>query len=246
MLRGFDYHRPTGLLLAGRYSAVAPARLLSSRDGEGWSVLSEWDARHIHDVRVNPANQWIYVIVGEGYPRVTGDSHAIYRSKDGANFVRLFKSRRPFFLSVNFCRELVILGTDHPEGGNGIYAFADDGGDGPASPTEIFRFPEAHRGIEHSPPFARFIEWFHGSLFVGVCGAHLAYLLRTNNLFDWELVHMLTGRETHSAYVACSMQGSSPHLLISGEPGLSISLAEGAELYGLPLASGTAVMDRRP
>ena len=238
MLRGFDYHMPTGLLLAGRYSERGPARLLSSRDGEQWSVLREWDARHIHDVRVNPANDWIYVLVGEGDPRDTADSHAVYRSKDGLEFTRLFKRRRPFFLSVNFYRSLVILGTDHPEGNNGIFAFDDDGTAGPVRPTELFRIPELHRSLAHGPPFVHFLEWLEGSLFAGIRGKHLAFLLRTSNLLDWEIVHLARAPRMAMPYVACSRQPAEPYLLVSGEPGLLISVKAGAELYGLPVTAG--------
>jgi hypothetical protein len=161
-VRGFDYHAPTGQLLTGRYSVRGPARLLASRDGETWSTLCEWDARHIHDVRINPYNGWVYVIVGEADSRPTDDSHAIYRSKNGADFVRLFRARReaprPLFVPLSFYRHLVVLGSDHPEGRNGIYVFEDDGGGGPVAPRLIFLVPESNPGFVAQPPFVYFLE----------------------------------------------------------------------------------------
>lgn len=245
MVRGFDYHQPSGLLLAGRYALSGPAQLFASRDGESWSLLHQWDARHVHDVRVNPANDWIYVLVGEGDPRATADSHAIYRSKDGSHFVRLFKSRRPFFLPVNFYKELVILGTDHPEGGNGIYGFEDDGGDGPVVPEPLFHFPEAHQGLANHSPVVHFLEWFHGSLFAGVRGNRLGFLLRTNNLRDWELVHLSGFPKMEMAYVNCSRPGEQPFMIVSGQPGLLIAEAEPADLYGVPFIGRDVLLTRQ-
>jgi hypothetical protein len=102
------------------------ARRLSSRDGESWSILREWDARHIHDVRVNPHNDWIYV---------------------GRRRIRtIVQGPSAVLLPVNFYRELVILGTDHPEGGNGVYVLEDDGSDRPVSPRLKLVFPNPTKG----------------------------------------------------------------------------------------------------
>src|SRR5690606_18341274 len=112
----------SGLLFLGKYGQKGPAQVLSSRDGETWSVHYEWNAKHIHDLRINPHNGRLYVAVGEGNPKRTDESHALFVSEDGISFRRVFRpeATRPLIFPINFLGNTIIGGTDHFEGGNFI------------------------------------------------------------------------------------------------------------------------------
>jgi hypothetical protein len=65
-------------------------------------------------------------------------------------------------------------------------------------------------------------------------GKSLSFLARSNNLLDWEVIHLTGAVDVGINNINCSKAGDPPHLLVSGYPGRMISAVEGADLHGLP------------
>lgn len=241
-IRGFQ-EMPDCTIYAGRYSQQGPAQLLKSRGGETWEVAWEWAARHIHDVRRSPFTGWLYVVVGEGDPKRTEDSHAIYRSKDGgASFRQVYKAKRtrPLFLPINFYEQYVLAGTDHREGNNFIVAMRDDGDDLLGRPEVLFRLPVCDGSQVH--PFAYCLEWLGGTLFAGTRGQDVACLFASDDLHAWRCLQMVSGTSLAStAFINFSRpEPESQLLIISGFPGIKITALPGPTIGGLSWTPGQA------
>ncbi|MGC9332467.1 MAG: hypothetical protein ACP5DZ_11440 [Bacteroidales bacterium] len=213
--RGFTQAN-NGYRFIGRYSQKGPANLLGSSDGIQWEVVHLWDARHIHDVRINPASGWLYVVVGEGDKGKSKDSHSVFRSKDnGQSFSRIFSATktRPLFTAINFYGDKVLLGTDHFDSRNKIMCFDDDGKDKIYDLETIFTFPEISPHLK-PVPFVHYMEWFNGSLFVGFRGKWFCALIESTNLRDWRLIYCTTTEKSNFFVSACTTQN---YLFTSGE-----------------------------
>lgn len=225
--RGFEFHPSSKKILLGKYGQAGPAQLLSSTDGEKWDVHAEWDAKHIHDVRVNPSTGWLYVAVGEGAPTATTDSHALYRSKDGNNFTKIFQAnpRRPLIFPINFLGDQVLMGTDHPEGGNYLFVLKDDGEEGMKDAGKVLDFP--YQDTDKSPaPFPYFMEWFDGQLLVGLRGKRMSCLLSSRDLTKWEILDEVRSGAIGTSFTAATRgNGKGRSIIISGDPGRRIDLA---------------------
>ncbi|HEY0412916.1 MAG TPA: hypothetical protein VGD66_07235 [Allosphingosinicella sp.] len=136
-------------------SSENKAILYKSSAAEGyttWHIVTSWEARHIHTVRVNPFNGYLYVVVGE--PRDSSvatdsaDSAKVMRSKDGgATWTCLTDTwaNTPvepcapdipllylglYFSTLGFIKERVVLGEDTDFKRGRIFYFDDDGRDG--------------------------------------------------------------------------------------------------------------------
>ncbi|NES77033.1 MULTISPECIES: methyltransferase domain-containing protein [unclassified Okeania] len=213
--RGFTQAN-NGYRFIGRYSQNGPAILFGSSDGIQWEVVHQWDAKHIHDVRINPANEWLYVVVGEGDRGKSKDSHSIFRSKDnGKSFSRIFSAQktRPLFTAINFYDNKVLLGTDHFDSRNKIVCFDDDGEDKIYDVETIFTFPEIYPYLK-PVPFVHYMEWFNDSLFVGFRGKWFCALIESTNLKDWKLIYCTTTEKSNCFVNACTTKN---YFFTSGE-----------------------------
>lgn len=233
-VRGFA--EAGGRLFTGRYSRTRPAILLASNDGETWEKAWEWDARHVHDVRLNPHSGWLYVVVGEGTPDGTAESHSLWRSKDeGRSFQRIFRpqTRRPLFLPINFLEDRLILGTDHSLEPNYIASVVDDGGDVLRPFDMLFRLP-ATPDNPRVQPFPYFLEWHRETLFLGTRGSGAAVLYATRNLIDWSIVHVSSAATGAGVcFVNCSRAVEGGPLILSGRPGMIVSPSGNADPLGI-------------
>ncbi|HET9640876.1 MAG TPA: hypothetical protein VFP12_16905 [Allosphingosinicella sp.] len=121
-----------------------------------WTVLKSWEARHIHTVRVNPYNGYLYVVLGEPRDSTTlasdsADTARIMRSKDGGTswecvtdtWAMPVMPAAPgpiylglYFATLGFIKNRVVLGEDTDFKRGRIFYFDDDGRDGsdPGSP----------------------------------------------------------------------------------------------------------------
>ncbi len=234
-VRGFD-EDSRGNVFAGVYSRRGPAVLYRSKDARVWEVAGSWAARHIHDVRVNRRNDWLYVVVGEGDPKATTESHAVYRSKDeGRTFTKIFQgvregkaAPRPLFLPINFVDKYLILGTDHSSGGNYICRILDCGEDKLHSIEERFQISD-HQGETRYHPYFHFIEWVGGVLVAGIKGENEAYLLKSTDGVSWSLIEgsrvsNMKGR--HSTYLSATRGTNRDWVLIAGVPGVMLGLLD--------------------
>lgn len=126
------------------------AYLYKSTNRSTFTELHEFAARHIHIVRVNPYNNWLYVIMGEVYGGTTQnrpDSCSIYRSKDGteASLKKIYdgslvhSGAYPKYTSIAFLNNTLVLGEDVNGNENGhISTLVDDGTDGTFSITHVY------------------------------------------------------------------------------------------------------------
>lgn len=194
--RGFAVDS-TGAVYIGTYANRGPASLLCSRDdGFTWDALLALRCRHIHDVAVNPHNDWIYVVTGEKIGPQYRDAYRIFRSKDNGKtwqvvvqpqVVKENGRARPLYLGIGFVGDTVVLSTDHAEGGNGIDIFEDSGKDGPFTPRRVFdNPPETQDGVATPGYCWRFVTW-NGRLYTWYAnpgGPSLLY--RSADGVDWE------------------------------------------------------------
>lgn len=79
-----------GNLYGAEYANVPPdggCRLWKSTDsGATWAPVSKtWSARHLHAVKWNPYNGWLYVLTGEESDSSQTEYQKVWRSKDGGD-----------------------------------------------------------------------------------------------------------------------------------------------------------------
>jgi len=127
-----------------------PAVLKSSNGGVTWSVLQTFACVHLHTVKYNPADGYLYVATGEwGLGYNNGDCERIFRSKDlGQTWTAVIQ--RPVdmaaegdtvYLSMMFDGRWVYLGTDQAFKPNWIDRFYDDGSDSASTLQTVYSFP---------------------------------------------------------------------------------------------------------
>jgi hypothetical protein len=143
------------LYLAG-YAWEEPnpaARLYKSTNrGSSWQEIKLWNCRHLHYVKVNPFNGWLYVSTCEHFTKYGfTNSSEIFRSKDkGATWTTVWSdfnandSNTLVPMVVNFINNKVIFGTEcqgyerDATGTGDIYSLMDDGSSGPFSATKVY------------------------------------------------------------------------------------------------------------
>ena len=137
----------SGNLYAAEYANVPPARLYKSTDGGAtWSYLRSWDARHLHAVKFNPYNGWLYVVTGEDVSGTT-EHQTVWRSKDSGNNWILIVARGneldTKYLPIEFIGNDVFLGRDQNRYGDtpDIEKVTDDGVSEPFTPITAYDNP---------------------------------------------------------------------------------------------------------
>jgi hypothetical protein len=138
----------SGNLYAAEYADTPPARLWKSTDsGATWTCIGIWSARHLHAVKFNPYNGWLYILTGENSNGTQTDYQKVFRSKDGGDTwacvvdwgADVYATK---YLSIEFIDNGVYLGQDHAGGdlNNYIQKITDDGG-GPYTPVTVYYNP---------------------------------------------------------------------------------------------------------
>jgi len=137
----------SGNLYAAEYANVPPARLWKSTDGGAtWSSLRSWDARHLHAVKFNSYNGWLYVVIGEDVSGTT-EHQTVWRSKDAGTNWQLIVARGSGtdtkYLPIEFIGNDVYLGQDRngPSDTDDIHKITDDGVSEPFSPITVYDNP---------------------------------------------------------------------------------------------------------
>jgi hypothetical protein len=135
-----------GNLYAGEYSlnSAGAMQIWKSADGETWvqkfskSDGAGYDEHHIHDLRVDPSNGWIYASSGDGTTDI------LLRSKDaGETWATIYDGVR--LLALEFKDGYVYIGTDlSPITSNEIKRFQDAGG-ASVTPETAYTMPAGYQ-----------------------------------------------------------------------------------------------------
>ena len=143
-----------GSLYAATYSnsitPQSPPVLKSTNGGASWSVIHRFAAVHLHNVKFNPANGYLYVSTGEWAPGINSqECERVFRSKDlGQTWTTVIN--RPaeiqdigstVYLPMLFSGNWVYLGTDQAFQPNWIDRFYDGGSNNAYTPQRVYTFP---------------------------------------------------------------------------------------------------------
>lgn len=143
----------TGALYAATYafSLQNPPLQKSTDGGTTWSEIRRFSAVHLHNVKFNPQNGYLYVVTGEwtrGYNNQ--ESERVFRSKDfGATWSTVVN--RPLevqaqgstvYYPMLFNGNYVYLGSDQAHQYNWIDRFYDDGQNVSYALQRVYSFPQ--------------------------------------------------------------------------------------------------------
>lgn len=107
---------------------TTPYLLKSVDGGTNWVRVGNFGVFHFHNIKFNPYNGYLYLIIGEGS---TPDAARILRSKDGGASWSLVVKRNDnvgtVYLAMAFNGNYVYLGQDYPNRVCNIQRFLDDG-----------------------------------------------------------------------------------------------------------------------
>jgi len=179
-----------GNLYAAEYGDGRPARLWRSTDnGTNWSSLRDWDARHLHAVKFNPSNGWIYVVTGENSGTQT-EHQTVWRSKDNGNTWDLIVERGAGtdtkYLPIEFIGNDVYLGQDRNGASDtdDIHKITDDGG-GPFVPSLAYDNPYIAAIMTHATKLNDTIIFTTSSEgYTSTC-----QVVMSNNGVDWTVLN---------------------------------------------------------
>jgi hypothetical protein len=142
-----------GLYAATYCNSLAPQSppLLKSNDGGvNWSILRRFSAIHIHNVKFNPSNGYLYVATGEftnGYNNQ--ECERVFRSKDfGQTWTTIINRPQEIqaegttvYLTMLFWGNYVYLGSDQGYQSNWIDRIYDNGANTNCTPQRSYSFP---------------------------------------------------------------------------------------------------------
>ncbi len=124
--------------------------LKSTDGGASWTVLRTFAVIHLHNVKFNPANGYLYVATGEWTQNANNDEcERVFRSKDlGETWTVIIDKTPPIdyygdtiYLPILFQGNYVYLGTDQASRSNWIDRIYDDGSDSLFTPHRVYDFP---------------------------------------------------------------------------------------------------------
>lgn len=195
--RGFAVDNQGGIFI-GSYSRTGPAHVFHSADeGRTWASVLALECCHVHDVAFNPYNNFLYAIAGE-YQKGSyySDAYRIFPSRDNGKTWKVIAEPqkrdmwgwgRPLYLGIGFLGNMVVLSTDHAEGGNGIDVFEDSGEDRLHMPKRVYDNPPETHVEKNAPGFCwRIVAW-NASLYAICANPHgKSLLLRSHDAVNWE------------------------------------------------------------
>lgn len=127
-----------------------PALLKSTNSGLSWFTIRTFATVHLHNVKFNPYDGYLYLVVGEWtYGYNNSECERIFRSKDYGRTWRVVVDRpvemeaqgSTVYLPILFQGRWVYLGSDQAFQPNWIDRFYDDGSNKAFSPQRVYTFP---------------------------------------------------------------------------------------------------------
>ena len=131
-------------------SPLLPSVLKSADDGATWTIIQAFGSVHLHNVKFNPANGYLYVATSEwaqGYNNT--QCERIFRSKDLGKTWGIVINRPAeiqgygptIYSLMMFNDNWVYLGTDQAYQVNRIDRFYDNGSNVAFTPQTVYTFP---------------------------------------------------------------------------------------------------------
>lgn len=127
-----------------------PALLKSTNGGLSWFTIRTFATVHLHNVKFNPYDGYLYVVTGEWtYGYNNSECERIFRSKDYGRSWRVVIDRpvemeaqgSTVYLPMIFQDRWVYVGSDQAFQPNWIDRFYDDGSNRFFSPQRVYTFP---------------------------------------------------------------------------------------------------------
>ena len=144
-----------GSLYAATYSYSIypqnPPLMKSSDGGANWTAIRRFSAVHLHNVKFNPANGYLYAVTGEWTNGCNNqESERIFRSKDlGATWTVAVNRPQEVQAEGNtvynpmlFSGNYVYIGSDEAFKYNWIDRFQDDGSGGNFTTQRVYNFTQ--------------------------------------------------------------------------------------------------------
>lgn len=128
-----------------------PPLMKSSDGGANWTAIRRFSTVHLHNVKFNPSNGYLYVVTGEWTNGFNNqESERIFRSKDfGANWSiainrpqEALSQGSTVYNPMLFNGSWVYIGSDQAYQYNWIDRFLDDGSNGSFTPQRMYNFTQ--------------------------------------------------------------------------------------------------------
>jgi hypothetical protein len=128
-----------------------PPLMKSSDGGANWTAIRRFSAVHLHNVKFNPANGYLYVVTGEWTNGCNNqECERIFRSKDlGATWSiavnrpqELQAEGNTVYNPMLFSGNWVYIGSDEAYKYNWIDRFQDDGSSSNFTTQRVYNFPQ--------------------------------------------------------------------------------------------------------
>ena len=226
-----------GNLYAATYSnslyPTNPPVLKSTNGGASWTVIQRFATVHLHTIKYNPADGYLYVATGEwaaGYNNQ--DCERVFRSKDlGQTWtvavdrpVELQGEGTTVYLTMLFDGRLVYLGTDQAFQPNWIDRFYDDGSNSAFTPQRVYSFPS-----DSNMPIISAVWLNNIALFSTTAefSDGIARIVATEDGVNWQIIKatFISQSLHHTEFLTVNPQGIA---FGSDGPGRTFSITDGA------------------
>jgi hypothetical protein len=140
-------------------SPQLPALLKSTNGGLSWTIICTFGAVHLHNVKFNPYDGYLYVATGEWtYGYDNSECERVFRSKDYGQTWRVVVNRpvemqaqgSTVYLPILFNGRWVYLGSDQAFQPNWIDRFYDDGSSRTFSTQRVYNYRSESNCPVHS------------------------------------------------------------------------------------------------
>ena len=209
----------------------SPPLMKSSDGGVNWTAIRRFSAVHLHNVKFNPANGYLYVVTGEWTNGFNNqESERIFRSKDlGATWS--IAVNRPqenqsqgstVYNPMIFNGNSVYIGSDQAYKYNWIDRFQDDGSNGSFTPQRVYNFTQdgyfpvySAAWLGSTMLFSSTPEFYNGT----------SRIVASDDGFNWQIIKStaVSLAQHHTGILTANPKGA---VFYSDGPGLTYSITQ--------------------